>query len=86
MGFSSEVKVEKDAEDIIENSEGKMESFFKRITKRSAAHAGPEVEQLTSGKRVKVTTQVRRNDCNEKEHLLQSQLQLFYRLNIVFGI
>lgn len=36
-----------------------MESFFKRITKRSATHAVPEVEGSTSGKRVKVTTQVR---------------------------
>lgn len=59
LGFSSEVKVEKDAEDIIGNSEGKMESFIKRITKRLATHAGPEVERSTSGKRVKVTTQVR---------------------------
>lgn len=59
MAFSPEVKVEKDAEDVIKNTEGKMESFFKRITKRTATDTGPEVEQPTSGKRVKVTTQVR---------------------------
>ncbi len=59
LGFSPEVKVEKDAEDVIENTEGTMESYFKRITKRSATHAAPEVEEPTGGKRVKVTTQVR---------------------------
>ncbi|XP_016127984.1 BEN domain-containing protein 3-like isoform X1 [Sinocyclocheilus grahami] len=59
------VKVEKDAEDVIKNTEGKMESFFKRITKRSATDTGPEVEWPTSGKRVKVTTQA-------EEHLLDN--------------
>ncbi|KAI7805862.1 BEN domain-containing protein 3, partial [Triplophysa rosa] len=58
----SKIKVEKDAEDIIQNTEGKMESFLQRITKRTAALTGPdahaaEVERHPSRKRVKVTTQ-----------------------------
>lgn len=62
--------MEKDAEDIIQNTEGKMESFLKRITKRTAAHTGPdahagEVERHPSRKRVKVTTQVKCEACEE---------------------
>lgn len=58
----NKIKVEKDAEDITQNTEGKMERFFQRITKRSAAHTGPdahaaEVERTPSRKRVKVATQ-----------------------------
>ncbi|XP_051945372.1 BEN domain-containing protein 3-like isoform X1 [Xyrauchen texanus] len=61
------VKVEKDA-NVIENTEGKMESFFQHITKRSATYTGPdglttEVERSNSRKRVKVTAQT-------GEHLL----------------
>ncbi|XP_056326397.1 BEN domain-containing protein 3 isoform X2 [Danio aesculapii] len=47
------IKVEKDAEDVIENTEGKMESFFKSITKRASTCS--EVERPNSGKRIKVT-------------------------------
>ncbi|XP_055026175.2 BEN domain-containing protein 3 [Misgurnus anguillicaudatus] len=59
---SNKIKVEKDAEDITENTDGKMESFFQQITKRSAVHTGPdghaaEMDRTHTRKRVKVTTQ-----------------------------